>query len=461
MKQEKWMRWERVSSIMPLFIPLEAGIEKMTGYFGVAWPRTILIYSGKNVAWRNRWTDLYKLGQKLIDFFSKKGNEKKYWQDWRRETKILEKFFERIEKLNFKKLSNDELIRIFKDYVEVYESWWKYGWASTTIALQAEVILSKHGLEEKEFSSLLNPPQKSFAAEIEDDLAFIVGTAKKRGMNSPTVRKKIRNHASTYFWKSNNYLETRVLTENDVRSEVELILKEWDPKIEKEESSELGKLNKETQFLAGLLSNFAYYKDYRKKHQMIAGHYLDQLTGEVGRRVGFSPVEMRYTLPHEIESVFENKITRAEIRKRQKSCLIDYGKTLEVYVGTRAKEVEAEIFGDSSFEEVNEVKGWGASQGNVTGKVRIIMDPKEVYLLKKGEILVTAMTSPDFVIAMKKAAAIVTDWGGVTSHAAIVSREFGIPCVVATNSATKVFKDGDLVQVDAVSGVVRKLKQNG
>jgi len=71
------------------------------------------------------------------------------------------------------------------------------------------------------------------------------------------------------------------------------------------------------------------------------------------------------------------------------------------------------------------------------------------------------MTSPDFIIAMRKAAAIVTDEGGMTSHAAIVSRELKIPCIVGTKIATKVLKDGDMIQVDAETGVVKIFQNKG
>jgi len=77
--------------------------------------------------------------------------------------------------------------------------------------------------------------------------------------------------------------------------------------------------------------------------------------------------------------------------------------------------------------------------------------------MRPGDILVSHMTDPEIVVAMKKAGAIITDMGGITCHAAIVSRELGIPCVIGTKIATKVFKDGDEVEVDATKGVVRKL----
>jgi len=78
--------------------------------------------------------------------------------------------------------------------------------------------------------------------------------------------------------------------------------------------------------------------------------------------------------------------------------------------------------------------------------------------MKKGDILVAAMTSPDYILAMKKASAIITDEGGMTCHAAIVSRELGIPCIVNTKIATRVLKDGDLVEVDTKKGVINIFK---
>jgi len=100
------------------------------------------------------------------------------------------------------------------------------------------------------------------------------------------------------------------------------------------------------------------------------------------------------------------------------------------------------------------LKGLPASHGLISGVVRMIMSPEELDKISVGEILVTKMTDPDYVPAMRKAAAIVTDEGGMTSHAAIVSREMGIPCIVGTEQATTMLKDGDTVTVDATRGFV-------
>ncbi|MEM2963613.1 MAG: phosphoenolpyruvate synthase [Candidatus Anstonellales archaeon] len=100
------------------------------------------------------------------------------------------------------------------------------------------------------------------------------------------------------------------------------------------------------------------------------------------------------------------------------------------------------------------VRGLGAAPGIGKGNVRHVPTPKDIVKMKNGEILVTEMTTPDFVPAMKKASAIITDTGGMTCHAAIVSREMGIPCIVGSGNATKVLKEGQFVTVDASHGIV-------
>jgi pyruvate,water dikinase len=100
------------------------------------------------------------------------------------------------------------------------------------------------------------------------------------------------------------------------------------------------------------------------------------------------------------------------------------------------------------------LKGISASPGIGSGTVRVLESPKEIDKIKVGDVLVAPMTSPDYVPAMKKASAIVTNEGGMTSHAAIVSREMGIPCVVGTKEGTKKLKDGDVVTVNGTTGEI-------
>jgi pyruvate, water dikinase len=114
----------------------------------------------------------------------------------------------------------------------------------------------------------------------------------------------------------------------------------------------------------------------------------------------------------------------------------------------------AEAQAPSTSEEGLLLKGLGAAPGTAAGKVRVVLHVEENTEVRSGEILVSTMTSPDMVPAMARAGAIVTDEGGMTCHAAIVSRELGIPCVVGTRTATKTLHDGQEVSVDGKMGAV-------
>ncbi|MFA6050780.1 MAG: PEP-utilizing enzyme [Candidatus Paceibacterota bacterium] len=107
---------------------------------------------------------------------------------------------------------------------------------------------------------------------------------------------------------------------------------------------------------------------------------------------------------------------------------------------------------------ISEVRGTVANKGKITGVAKIVRNRKEFEKFKQGDVLITAMTSVDFVPIMSIAAAFVTNEGGITSHASIVSREMNKPCIIGTKIATEVFRDGDLVEVDAEKGIVKLIK---
>ena len=102
-------------------------------------------------------------------------------------------------------------------------------------------------------------------------------------------------------------------------------------------------------------------------------------------------------------------------------------------------------------------KGSCTCPGIVKGRVKIIKRMEDIDKIEIGDIMVSTMTFPNFVSAMEKAAAFITDEGGILSHAAIVSREMKKPCITGTFVGTKVLKDGDMVEVDANKGIVKKI----
>ena len=166
----------------------------------------------------------------------------------------------------------------------------------------------------------------------------------------------------------------------------------------------------------------------------------------------------------EIEDILQGKlkISEKELNERSEGYvfLMENGKE-KMIVGENAKKIAGLIDENVSAidKDIKEIKGQSVSPGLVEGRVRIALTPKESYKLEKGNVLVCSMTSPDYLPAMRNAMAIITDEGGLLSHAAIVSRELGKPCVVGTKIATKVLKNGDLVKVDANRGIVRIIKE--
>lgn len=138
----------------------------------------------------------------------------------------------------------------------------------------------------------------------------------------------------------------------------------------------------------------------------------------------------------------------------------------KLILGNRALQI-IKSFNKSLLEGVGrkEIKGQVANPGFYRGYTKIIPFDlrkditKEISKMKKGDILVTGSTGPEMIIACKKAGAIITEEGGICSHAAIVSREVGVPCIIGTKIATQVLKDGDLVEVDANQGIVKIIKK--
>ncbi|MEI6627000.1 MAG: PEP-utilizing enzyme [bacterium] len=117
------------------------------------------------------------------------------------------------------------------------------------------------------------------------------------------------------------------------------------------------------------------------------------------------------------------------------------------------------LISDFKKHESDEIKGRVAFKGVVTGIAKIVTHSNDLNKVNKGDILVTQMTLPSFISAMQKAVAFVTDEGSITCHAAIIAREMKKPCIIGTKNATKVIKDGDLIEVNANSGVVKILKK--
>lgn len=156
------------------------------------------------------------------------------------------------------------------------------------------------------------------------------------------------------------------------------------------------------------------------------------------------------------KSFFEN--LKENLKQRQKYFMTGGGKVwtipLEDYLKERGWELKKH---DTN---VSEIKGQSCLKQDqiIRGKVKIVLNKRQFDKIENGDIIVAPMTTPEYVPILSKVKAIITNEGGITCHAAVVSREMNIPCIVGTNIATDILKDGDLVEIDTASGVVKKIK---
>lgn len=219
-------------------------------------------------------------------------------------------------------------------------------------------------------------------------------------------------------------------------------------------------INNKWKIIFNGFGDFMVTKIYRRYAQIYVLYRMRPVLEEIARRLNITLMEVRFMLGSEIkQGLMKNKVDRVSLKERTKFCVY-YGenKKEKIFIGENARQL-ANMVEVEEVKEVQEFTGQTGCVGRASGIVKIVIRPADMVKMNKGDVLVSIATNPDIVPAMKKAAAIVTEQGGVTSHAAIVSRELNTPCIIGTKIATRVLKDGDLVEVDANKGVVKILKK--
>lgn len=251
--------------------------------------------------------------------------------------------------------------------------------------------------------------------------------------------EKLKPLFSQYFWTECFHMDkiAEIIETNDKNYDVELLKKNAD---------RMGKSKfKQREYL-----NRLFYK----------GSILENHYAEIKKRLGLGENMFNYHYKEIIQMLKGDKINipdRTYVVKGKFSGQKDI-------LGEDAQKIAKQLK-ENLDANLDELKGKIGNKGYYKGKVKIIHFSsetdfsKEIKEMEKGDVLVSCSTGPEMILACNKAGAIVTDEGGITSHAAIVSRELRIPSIVGTKHATKIFKNGDLIEVDADKGIVRVLKE--
>lgn len=215
-------------------------------------------------------------------------------------------------------------------------------------------------------------------------------------------------------------------------------------------SNEL-KLTPELRSLVGSVQEIHFLRQYRADALFKAGRDVMELLTAIAERLN-TTYDSIIMLAHEeiATSIIKGRLTVSKriINARQEGYAILWVNQRRSIITGNKFTKELALF-PAEKKEVKELQGNIASRGTYQGPVTIVTLHEEISKVQPGDVLVSPMTDPYFVPAMVRAGAIITDEGGILSHAAIISREFGIPCIVGTGIATSVLKDGVIVQVDA------------
>ncbi|MFH1780219.1 MAG: PEP-utilizing enzyme [Candidatus Micrarchaeota archaeon] len=390
----------------------------------------------------------------------------------------LTSFSKKVAERDLTKVSTAELYSLVDVQCEKLSVMLSWAMLVTIIDFQSELVskklhetlsaheaeLKKKGFSVPEALVILTTPDEETTAKKEFD--ELISLACEFGNAVPYAC--IREHAKKYGWLYYGY-SGPAWTEKEFTSEL-LALVEKNPVQLRQDSLEQARelsahkqelevlFSEEEKRVIDLAREVMFLKAYRKEAMNYSFFALGFVQEELAKRLGLSLRQIRCLIPLELIS---GKFSKELLDSRFEECVFGlYGKEKDwnlVFFKSEETSEAKKIFAQEKIEEASELNGSCACPGFVKGIVKIINRPEDLSKMNEGDVLVSIATTPDLVPAMRKASAIVTDIGGLTCHAAIVSREMRKPCVVGTKVATKIFKDGDLIEVDASKGLVKKL----
>ncbi len=227
----------------------------------------------------------------------------------------------------------------------------------------------------------------------------------------------------------------------------------------KKEELQAAIVPEEYRWLARLLSIAAFARTYMAETTGLLTYYFLPKFDEIRKALNLQDDEHIWLSPEEMIAGLENPAAFVKpniaLRRKKVGVILEKGRH-KVLAGDEVDAILSQLLETKTYRFP--LHGTTACKGRAAGNARIVFNLDDSKKVKQGDILVSPETTPEFIAAMKRAAAIVTERGGMTSHAAIVAREMGVPCIVGVEGATVAIKDGQRIEVDAEKGEVRLLE---
>ena len=398
----------------------------------------------------------------------------------------IKKYFKYIKNKDFGKLSYDELAKEMKIFSDMFVMSFISGMTRPddflTYAFERELKKDKFSEEDIKFifskiSTCPNSRPLSYSEEPVDLLKIALEA--KKGKNIDSL---LDEHIEKYAWlkgpvgfidtsfTKEDYLERlENLKDANIEKRLKTILDvRKNDDIEYEKIMNKYKFSPRAEKIIKAIRSFVLLRTYTTEysdHLFYIGR--NTLFKEISQRTNIDPQDLIMLEDKEIISILKNngkmskKIAKLlDSRKKAFAILWINGKVEKIFgeeVFSLQNEV-ANIFKTSNNsdqkDESNVLIGNIANKGKVKGVARILKSYEDIYKVRKGDIIVATMTTPDYISAMEKASGFITDEGGITCHAAILSREFDVPCIVGTINATSRIKDGEIIELDAYTGKI-------
>jgi len=389
-----------------------------------------------------------------------------WMQLWLDKFTAVKKYSEKISKLNLKTKSNSKLKSLFRKYFDLYAPVFAFTYDYRALQEyypeEITAFLKKRENNPKKLNSYLESIislYKPIEMHKEKINLFEITLKKKKTADKEKIKKELRKHAERFGFLGVYMYDGNPLTAEDFEKKLNKTARKPFLKLEKELLTEKNRFSKNQKEVKKIERKLNLSSEEKQKIKNIRfALYVSTLCDEYYSYVAFKmrpfiyELSKRFSVSYnqliemrnsEILSLFDKPLTKEKLneineRSEDHALILEKGK-IRVLVGKElekySKSYKKEL---KKMQELSELKGETAFSGKVKGKVKLIKSIHDLPSFPSGAILVTGSTMPQFVPAMKKSLAIITDEGGMLSHAAIMSREFKKPCIIGTHIATRV-----------------------
>lgn len=451
-KASSWYRQQTACKLYFVLGPGMGAVKQLNG------GQDVIFYFKQN-DFRGYYSENYFLKLALEQFLKIK-NDPKYLsgthKTWTKGNGELLKLIHGVRRLKLKKLADNNLLALNKQIGWLAQTFWDRPIFMDIFDVNAHELITNElramdiDIRADDLAILLSAPKISFAQK------YQLALRQLPKLPHPRDIKKIINEF--YFIKC-SYSQGLSLTIADVKKDLRHKYSEPLPVAKSRLYAKYGL----TGWPKRMLESFAFLAQWREQRKMMLQKTvfaLNVLGQEIALRSHLSWEDVALCLPYKIDSIPVNKKL---IQKYKTLCQHNF---LAIY---NKNSKQTEFLDKQSCKKIltlletknhqQTLKGQVACSGKVTGIARLISGEADFDKFRPGDILITSMTRPEFMPLLRRAKGIITDEGGITCHAAIVSRELDIPCIIGTRNATRVIHNGDRIRLDATQGKITIINQ--